>query len=482
MTEFNRPGSFWEQPGWWVNSGEDGSISRKQLIARWRDAVDLGELDKGAFDDELAIWSSALGQRDWVRKVYGPTAAMYAWKNVDSKQGDEQAWVGVSRLWHDYGEELARYNLRLVAMAHARRPVVTGLLVEEIREPSRKAIRQKSVRKVIVTDARLQSADATRAFLDDPSGFIEGDVEAVMHSYIHRLYEFAQRGNDPHIAKAVSEAIDKLIDEFGEPPPEPGRDLSEAARLKARELLELELEKKPYLFANHKDDDVIGLATAKAIEFLARRIDRNEKVEHAGIIHLTINQVITDQGRREGRERRRFTSLNAILDDPGRPEPMNFGDSERESRTEREVDVRIIIEKVRAEVAKTIYPRLNVDGSVTPVNDFWEKDAALAILRGSTPLDFEGPDTEILGLFDGEWNTRSPERAVSFDAEQAAAYIHSMIVAAFEKVAKVEDLPEVFLFRPGAKRKPNKAAIAKRLLKDAKRNAKSVAPTNEKGK
>ncbi len=480
MTEFNRPELFWETPRWWVTSGEDGPISRNQLIKRWRANVDLGELDSKVFDGELAVWSSALGQRDWVVADYGASGAALAWQGVTTPQPTADLWLVVSRLWHEFGDRLARYTSGLVAMADARRPVLPNGLRDSIREPARRTA--PASRSLILTETPsiLETRDTAEAFLADTSVRLERDFIPVLHSYIHRLSDFVNQLDEvaPDIAAIVNERIDELTIEFGDPPPEPGRELSDAARHRAGKLVEQELRKKPHLLTRH--EEVIGLAAARTIQFLARRIDQGRQdVEHAGIIHRIVRQVKAEEQRRRSLV---FTSLDAILDDETRAEPIDFNATDRESRTEREVDMRIIVEKVRAEVAKKIYLRLNLDGSVTPVDDFWEKDAAFAILDGLTPLDFEGPDTEILGLFGDEWSTRSPERAVSLDAKQAAAYIHSMISDAFDKVANVEDLPEVFLFRPGAKRKRNRAAIAKRLLKDAKRNANHVAPKNEEEK
>ena len=477
MTEFNRPESFWKQPRWWVKSGEDGSISRNQLIKRWRANVDLGELDSKVFDGELAVWSSELGRRDWVVADYEAPGAALACQGVSTPQPTEDLWLVVSRLWHEFGDRLARYTSGLVAMADARRPVLPNGMRDSVREPARRTATASRSLILTETPSILETRETVEMFLADTSVRLERDFLPVIHSYIHRLNDFVKQFDEiaPDIAAVVNDRIDELTIEFGDPPPEPGRELSEAARVRAGQLLEQELRNKPYLLTKH--EEVIGVAAARTIQFLARRIDQGKQdVEHAGIIHRIVRQLDAEEHRRRSLF---FTSLDAVLDHETRAEPIDFGETDRESRTEREVDVRIIVERVRAEVAKMIYLQLNLDGSVTPVDDFWEKDVAIAILDGLTPLDYEGQETEIIDVFGDEWNSRSPERAVSVDAKQAAAYIYSMIRDAFTEVAIVEDLPEVFLFRPGAKRKPNKAAIAKRLLKDAKRNAKSVAPKNE---
>ncbi|NVN49157.1 hypothetical protein [Mycolicibacterium hippocampi] len=483
MAELNPPEPFWRQERWWAKTGDDGLISRNQLIGRWRANIDLGDLDKKQFEEELAVWSSLLGKCNWVKDDYGPAAAEYASAGVNSARAGDDIWTAVSEIWNDYGDGLARYTLGLVAMAHARRPVVSGLKVDVIREPGRKAIRDKAVRARIVAQSRIESAESARAFLQDPSAHLPGDVTAVMHVYVHRLFDFAQERRDDEIAHAVSTAIDDLIEEFGEPDPEAGRDLSEEARRKAGSLLKEELDKKPTLYLKHRDDGVIGLASAKAIEFLARKIDAGkEKVEHAGIIHLTIRQVVADENRRLARERRRLASLEQITEHEERPEPVDVVKRGQAAHSEHEVEVRIIVEKLREDVARQSYSRLNLDGTVTPVTDFWEKDLALAILDGRTTLSFDEGAARLIDLFGDDWaQGRSPQHAVCFDARTSAAYVESMIRSAYTRVAVIEDVPRVFVTQhpDGTKRKARRLAARKQLLQKAKRSALSAAPKNE---
>jgi len=478
VTELNPPEPFWRQERWWAKTGDKDDISRNKLIGRWRAKIDLGDLDKKQYDEELAVWSSLLGQRDWVKVDYGPAAAEYASAGVNAGRAGDDIWLSVSRLWHDYGDELARYTLGLVAMAHARRPVVSGLLVDVIREPARKAIRDKDVRARIVTESRVETAAVARAFLDDPGVYLADDAKAVMHAYIHRLYDFTQKCDDADVADAVSTAIDQLIDEFGEPAPEPSRDLSEATRLEARKLLERELAKKPHLYARHRDDGVIGLAAAKAIEFLARKIDAGkEKVTHAGIIHLTIKQVMADERRREAAAKRRLVSLDAILDDPERPDPTDVLDRTREPNTNHQVEVGIIVDMLRREVAAERYARPNLDGTYTWITDFFEKDLALAILDGRTRLTEEEGVNRVVKLFGENVSVTIAldERAICYDAKQAAKFVESLVASAYRKVAVREDLPGVFAstLEPTPKshthRKAKSLAMTKNLLNEAKR-------------
>lgn len=273
------PDTDWVVPLWWVLAPGHTIVSGNQLINRWYDRMTPPKPAKKACAPEIAGWSGMLGAREWVALKYEPRVAELARGSGYRRQplDEPDSWNGVSRLYADYADALARFTAAFAALVATMQP--TGLpneeydWVRELKNRVPRIIRQVMVSPVDGPDCDvIESPGSVTSFFHTRHAQLPCYETIARRAYLTVLLDRLERLRDTEnptteTITVIEETIAKHAAIYGDPD-EPVRTSTADERALVRSILEAEVDAQPLL---HKNPH-LGEAYRRATQTLLRRL------------------------------------------------------------------------------------------------------------------------------------------------------------------------------------------------------------------
>lgn len=420
---------FWEQPEWWAVRG-DAAVSRRVLIRRWTERIDLDGLDSSRFEDALNAWTSKLAQQEWVRAALGATAVMYASQGVNQIFPGSDDWQRISGLLGAYGDPLARYVVEFVPEVHQYRPTVSKLHRSAVREAARSVT--KDVREALIADGVIASRESLTAFLGNPDRRRPRDLGLAAAVYAGNLCKHASRIGDPELSHAVTVALAGLRRELGIPVPtvapaeKPSGHNVEARKLFWASLTGIE----------GRSDEFFDKSAQRAISAIEKKLAQGEgvTVEDARIIYYVKKRSLAQEHLRPRSLTQTPTAADILERSRGAATPSEHRSLEQSAVLGRAASYLKDIQ---------IAPRRSRRSEPVPITAFWEKDVATDIVAGLTDLG-RGLST-INEVVAEQWTAQGgePGTAVCTNLGHAAGFVTGLVrIALAHALPDIEDFPE----------------------------------------
>lgn len=450
------PKASWVSESWWAQASADRTLTRRRLAVLWSRAAAAPKPRHKEFVDELKGWSGQLGDgREWVRAKYGSLAAFLA--RTDSAQDEPTGWLGVSRMYADYGDPLARFTAQFAAAAHEYRPrglphkLGDSVKCYELQVPP--TVRAAMVRQHGGDGAGgvLDSAAAADDFVADPDRHHDDYRVLAMRRYASVLLEkLADFADDPRAQAAFAEQIAALA-VFGDPERPPRAPLPEE-HARAEQMLGAQIRADRRL----REDPDLPEAYRRARATLLRWQVEGRELVDARIIYRKLTSARLDAGRAQRRVARSEVLVDAEM-------LSAHADLAVEATEYREIRDAQILSRARACLSGYRAPKPDGTG------DCWEKFLALGLL--AAPGELLPASADPAELVRTAWEQRCaetragrPEGAVSASAETAACLVDALLFLAVGQVTQVRDRPELYRGAEAARRMAVRHAAAEATL------------------
>lgn len=405
---------FWGRSEWWQERGDIG-VSRTQLIDRWADRAELGDIDRSRFTDALGAWSSVLARQPWVHSAIGAPAAMFASTGINTVHHDSETWLRVSWMWGFIGDRLARYVVGFINEVHRHRPVVGTLYSSTVREAARSV--HKNVREAMVADDVLATDESLAEFLDEPGRRRRRDLGVAALAYATRLGDIAVKTEDPVLTDAVTAALSDLQGTFGIDVPDLG---AQQVPVADRRVEPADIFWDQVTTGDSTADAFFDESAKRAIETIEKKL-----IDGVTVTPLHARRIYQLKKKSVAIEHRRPRANSEAPSDTPILEILTGAGSEVGERAARQRNV--LAEARTILLSFPITPAKTDKLEPVAVVDFWEKNVAVAVLDGDAEL------TNRLGAMKrfviDRWSQveGTPIGAVCADEHHAAALVRAMV-------------------------------------------------------
>ncbi|MRH91690.1 hypothetical protein GFY24_30340 [Nocardia sp. SYP-A9097] len=417
------PDTDWVVPLWWVLVPGQTIVSGDQLIDRWYGRMAKPKPAKNACVPEIAGWSGMLGARAWVALKYEARVAELARGGGYRRRplNEPDSWNGVSRLYADYADALARFSAEFAALVAAMRP--DGLPNDDydwVRELKNRVPRL--VRHVMVSPVDgphgdvIESPQTILCFFDTSKAQLPSYESIARRGYLAVLVDRLERLRDaenpnPETISVFEAAIAMHAAEYGDPE-EPVRKATAEERELVHAVLTAEVDAQPSLRKN----PLLGEAYKRATQTLLRRMMLGSRNIDGRALFSALRWARLDSMRVDQRTR----AWEAHVADEHLPLRIVGGIAGDNAQ----IAAQLLLSRAHTELMAYAEPHAP--------GDSWEKSLALRLLSQGNAIAFAAFGG-LAELVTAAWEDAAPEYgsrppgACTYDAQTAARYVQSLL-------------------------------------------------------